>query len=161
MLFRSAAMMVAKVLPDDIKADVAASTFNTARTVATDAAGNFDPIKFSTFLQSRKQNLQPFVSENLDNLLNKYSFLSQSLTRQGGAFGGLDEAASQATRMGVASAVGGPAGAAIASVPVNRLMELLSRSAFDTDVGRSIMLSGKTLDDFRRSEEHTSELQSH
>ena len=146
---KRAAMMVAKVLPDDVKADVAAATFNTARTQATDAAGNFDPIKFSTFLQSRKQNLQPFVTENLDNLLNKYSFLSQSLTRQGGAFGGLDEASSQAARMGVASAVGGPVGAAIASVPANRLMEMLSRSAFDTNAGRAIMLSGKSLDDFR------------
>ena len=146
---KRAAMMVAKVLPDDVKADVAAATFNTARTQATDAAGNFDPIKFSTFLQSRKQNLQPFVTENLDNLLNKYSFLSQSMTRQGGAFGGLDEASSQAARMAAASVVGGPVGAAIASVPANRLMEMLSRSAFDTTAGRSIMLSGKSLDDFR------------
>ena len=146
---KRASMMVAKVLPDDVKADVAAATFNTARTQATDAAGNFDPIKFSTFLQSRKQNLQPFVTENLDTMLNKYSFLSQSMTRQGGAYGGLDEAASQATRMGVAAAVGGPAGAAIASVPANRLMEMLSRSAFDTEAGRAIMLSGKSLDDFR------------
>lgn len=146
---KRAAMMIAKVLPEDVKADVAAATFNTARNQATDAAGNFDPIKFSTFLQSRKQNLQPFVNENLDSLLNKYSFLSQSMTRQGGAFGGLDEASSQAARMAAASVVGGPAGAAIASVPANRLMEMLSRSAFDTDVGRAIMLSGKTLDDFR------------
>jgi hypothetical protein len=146
---KRASMMVAKVLPDDVKADVAAATFNTARTQATDAAGNFDPIKFSTFLQSRKQNLQPFVSENLDTLLNKYSFLSQSMTRQGGAYGGLDEASSQAGRMAAASIVGGPAGAAIASVPANRLMEMVSRSAFDTDAGRAIMLSGKSLDDFR------------
>lgn len=146
---KRAAMMVAKVLPEDVKADVAAATFNTARTAATDAAGNFDPIKFSTFLQSRKQNLQPFVNENLDNLLNKYSFLSQSMTRQGGAFGGLDEASSQAARMAAASVVGGPAGAAIASVPANRLMEMLSRSAFDTDAGRAIMLSGTSLDDLR------------
>jgi hypothetical protein len=146
---KRAAMMVSKVLPEDVKADVAAATFNTARNLATDPAGNFDPIKFSTFLQSRKQNLQPFVTENLDNLLNKYSFLSQSMTRQGNAFGGLDEAASQATRMGVAAAVGGPAGAAIASVPANRLMEMVSRSAFDTSAGRAIMLSGKSLDDFR------------
>jgi len=146
---KRASMMVARVLPEDIKADVAAATFNTARTQATDAAGNFDPIKFSTFLQSRKQNLQPFVTENLDTMLNKYSFLSQSMTRQGGAYGGLDEAASQATRMAAASVVGGPAGAAIASVPANRLMEMLSRSAFDTEAGRAIMLSGKSLDDFR------------
>ena len=146
---KRASMMVAKVLPDDVKADVAAATFNTARTQATDAAGNFDPIKFSTFLQSRKQNLQPFVSENLDTMLNKYSFLSQSMTRQGGAYGGLDEASSQAGRMAAASIVGGPAGAAIASVPANRLMEMVSRSAFDTDAGRAIMLSGKSLDDFR------------
>jgi hypothetical protein len=146
---KRASMMVAKVLPDDVKADVAAATFNTARTQATDAAGNFDPIKFSTFLQSRKQNLQPFVAENLDTLLNKYSFLSQSMTRQGGAYGGLDEASSQAGRMAAASIVGGPAGAAIASVPANRLMEMVSRSAFDTDAGRAIMLSGKSLDDFR------------
>jgi len=146
---KRASMMVARVLPEDIKADVAAATFNTARTQATDAAGNFDPIKFSTFLQSRKQNLQPFVTENLDTMLNKYSFLSQSMTRQGGAYCGLDEAASQATRMAAASVVGGPAGAAIASVPANRLMEMLSRSAFDTEAGRAIMLSGKSLDDFR------------
>jgi hypothetical protein len=146
---KRASMMVARVLPEDVKADVAAATFNTARTQATDAAGNFDPIKFSTFLQSRKQNLQPFVTENLDTMLNKYSFLSQSMTRQGGAYGGLDEAASQATRMAAASVVGGPAGAAIASVPANRLMEMLSRSAFDTEAGRAIMLSGKSLDDFR------------
>lgn len=146
---KRASMMVAKVLPDDVKADVAAATFNTARAQATDAAGNFDPIKFSTFLQSRKQNLQPFVTENLDTLLNKYSFLSQSMTRQGGAYGGLDEASSQAGRMAAASIVGGPAGAAIASVPANRLMEMVSRSAFDTDAGRAIMLSGKSLDDFR------------
>jgi hypothetical protein len=146
---KRASMMVAKVLPEDVKADVAAATFNTARNLATDPSGNFDPIKFSTFLQSRKQNLQPFVAENLDTLLNKYSFLSQSMTRQGGAYGGLDEASSQAGRMAAASIVGGPAGAAIASVPANRLMEMVSRSAFDTDAGRAIMLSGKSLDDFR------------
>ena len=68
-----AAMMIAKVLPPDIKQDVAAATFASARNEAIDkGTGAFDPIKFSTFLQSRKTNLQPFVDENLDTLLNKY-----------------------------------------------------------------------------------------
>jgi len=87
---KRASMMIAKVLPPDIKQDVAAATFASARNEATDkGTGAFDPIKFSTFLQSRKTNLQPFVDENLDTLLNKYSFLTSSMTRQA-AGSGLD-----------------------------------------------------------------------
>jgi hypothetical protein len=145
---KRASMMVAKVLPQDIKQDVAAYAFNTARTEATDAAGNFDPIKFSTFLQSRKQNLQPFVDENLDNLLNKFSYLSQSLTRNSTGMG-LDETGTQMLRMATGQAIGGPIGSAVMATPVNRILESISRSAFDTNVGRSVMLSAKTLDDFR------------
>ncbi len=146
---KRAASMIAKVLPQDIKQDVAAATFATARKEATDVGtGEFNPIKFSTFLQSRKTNLQPFVDENLDTLLNKYSFLTSSMTRQA-AGSGLDEAMTQGIRVGVGAAVGGPAGAAIAAVPVNRAMEALSRSIFDTKAGRAVMLSAKSLDDLR------------
>ena len=38
-------VLTKKVLPEDVKQDVAAYTFNTARKEATDASGNFDPIK--------------------------------------------------------------------------------------------------------------------
>jgi len=145
---KRAAMMMAKVLPPDIKQDVAAYTFDTARKEATDAQGVFNPIKFSSFLQARKQNLQPFVDDNLDTLLNKYSFLSQSLTRNAGGMGA-DEAGTQMLRLAAGSAVGGPIGAAVMATPVNRIMEAISRNAFDSKAGRSIMLSGKTLDDFR------------
>jgi hypothetical protein len=146
---KRAASMIAKVLPQDIKQDVAAATFATARKEATDVGtGEFNPIKFSTFLQSRKTNLQPFVDENLDSLLNKYSFLTSSMTRQA-AGSGLDEAMTQGIRVGVGAAVSGPAGAAIAAVPVNRAMEALSRSIFDTKAGRAVMLSAKSLDDLR------------
>jgi hypothetical protein len=146
---KRASMMIAKVLPPDIKQDVAAATFDTARKEATDVGtGAFDPIKFSTFLQSRKTNLQPFVDENLDTLLNKYSFLTSSMTRQA-AGSGLDEAMTQGLRVGVGAAVGGAPGAAIAAVPVNRAIEALSRSVFDTKAGRSLMLSAKSLDDLR------------
>ena len=142
-------MMIAKVLPADIKQDVAAATFDTARKEATDVGtGAFDPIKFSTFLQSRKTNLQPFVDENLDTLLNKYSFLTSSMTRQA-AGSGLDEAMTQGLRVGVGAAVGGAPGAAIAAVPVNRAIEALSRSVFDTKAGRAMMLSATSLDDLR------------
>jgi hypothetical protein len=144
-----AAMMIAKVLPPDIKQDVAAATFASARNEAIDkGTGVFDPIKFSKFLQSRKTNLQPFVDENLDTLLNKYSFLTSSMTRQQ-AGSGLDEAVTQGVRVGAGALVGGPAGAAIAAVPVNRAIEALSRSVFDTKAGRSLMLSAKSLDDLR------------
>jgi hypothetical protein len=144
-----AAMMIAKVLPPDIKQDVAAATFASARNEAIDkGTGVFDPIKFSKFLQSRKTNLQPFVDENLDTLLNKYSFLTSSMTRQA-AGSGLDEAVTQGVRVGAGALVGGPAGAAIAAVPVNRAIEALSRSVFDTKAGRSLMLSAKSLDDLR------------
>lgn len=146
---RRASMMVAKVLPDDIKQDVTAAVFNTARKEATDAAGNFDPLKFASFLQSRKQNLQPFVEENMDTLLNKFSFLANRMTRTGGAAQSLDDAGVTALRIAGASAIGGPAGAAVAAVPANRIMEALSRAAFDTAAGRAVMLSAKTLDDFR------------
>jgi hypothetical protein len=146
---KRASMMIAKVLPPDIKQDVAAATFETARKEATDVGtGAFDPIKFSTFLQSRKTNLQPFVDENLDTLLNKYSFLTSSMTRQA-AGSGLDEAITQGARVGVGALVGGPTGAAIAAVPVNRAIEALSRSVFDTKAGRAMMLSAKSLDDLR------------
>ena len=146
---KRASMMVAKVLPPDIKQDVAAATFETARKEATDVGtGVFDPIKFSTFLQSRKMNLQPFVDENLDALLNKYSFLTSSMTRQA-AGSGLDEAMTQGLRVGVGAAVGGAPGAAIAAVPVNKAIEALSRSVFDTPVGRAVMLSAKSIDDLR------------
>jgi len=146
---KRAAMMISKVLPSDIKQDVAAATFATARKEATDVGtGEFNPIKFSTFLQSRKTNLQPFVDENLDTLLNKYSFLTSSMTRQA-AGSGLDEAVTQGMRVGVGAAVGGAPGAAIAAVPVNRAIEALSRSVFDTKAGRSVMLSAKSLDDLR------------
>lgn len=145
---KRASMMIAKVLPPEIKQDVAAYTFDVARKEATDAQGVFDPIKFSSFLQSRKQNLQPFVDENLDTLLNKYSFLSQSLTRNAGGMGA-DEAGTQMLRLATGQALGGPVGAAVMATPVNRIMEAISRNAFDTKVGRSIMLSGKTIDDFR------------
>lgn len=146
---KRASMMIAKVLPPDIKQDVAAATFASARNEATDkGTGVFDPIKFSTFLQSRKMNLQPFVDENLDTLLNKYSFLTSSMTRQA-AGSGLDEAVTQGMRVGVGAAVGGAPGAAIAAVPVNRAIEALSRSVFDTKAGRSVMLSAKSLDDLR------------
>ena len=145
---KRASSLISKVLPADVKQDVAAYTFNTARQEATDAAGNFDPTKFSTFLQSRKQNLQPFVDENLDNLLNKFSYLSQSLTRSSTGMG-LDETGTQMLRMAVGQAVGGPVGSAVMATPVNRILESVSRSAFDTGVGRSVMLSAKTLDDFR------------
>jgi hypothetical protein len=142
-------MMIAKVLPLDIKQDVAAATFASARNEATDkGTGVFDPIKFSTFLQSRKTNLQPFVDENLDTLLNKYSFLTSSMTRQA-AGSGLDEAMTQGMRVGIGAAVGGAPGAAIAAVPVNKAMEALSRSVFDTKAGRSVMLSAKSIDDLR------------
>jgi hypothetical protein len=144
-----AAMMIAKVLPPDIKQDVAAATFASARNEAIDkGTGVFNPIKFSTFLQSRKTNLQPFVDENLDTLLNKYSFLTSSMTRQA-AGSGLDEAVTQGMRVGVGAAVGGAPGAAIAAVPVNRAIEALSRSVFDTKAGRAVMLSAKSLDDLR------------
>tara|TARA_R110002126_G_scaffold290408_1_gene447291 strand:- start:95 stop:2269 length:2175 start_codon:yes stop_codon:yes gene_type:complete len=146
---KRASMMIAKVLPPDIKQDVAAATFDTARKEATDVGtGTFDPIKFSTFLQSRKTNLQPFVDENLDTLLNKYSFLTSSMTRQA-AGSGLDEAMTQGLRVGVGAAVGGAPGAAIAAVPVNRAIEALSRSVFDTKAGRAMMLSATSLDDLR------------
>jgi hypothetical protein len=146
---KRASMMIAKVLPPDIKQDVAAATFETARKEATDVGtGAFDPIKFSTFLQSRKTNLQPFVDENLDTLLNKYSFLTSSMTRQA-AGSGLDEAMTQGLRVGVGAAVGGAPGAAIAAVPVNKAIEALSRSVFDTKAGRAMMLSAKSLDDLR------------
>jgi len=145
---KRAAMMMAKVLPADIKQDVAAYTFDVARKEATDAQGVFNPIKFSSFLQARKQNLQPFVDDNLDTLLNKYSFLSQSLTRNAGNMGA-DEAGTQMLRLAAGSAVGGPIGAAVMATPVNRIMEAISRNAFDSKAGRAIMLSGKTLDDFR------------
>jgi hypothetical protein len=146
---KRASMMIAKVLPPDIKQDVAAATFASARNEATDkGTGAFDPIKFSTFLQSRKTNLQPFVDENLDTLLNKYSFLTSSMTRQA-AGSGLDEAITQGARVGVGALVGGPTGAAIAAVPVNRAIEALSRSVFDTKAGRAMMLSAKSLDDLR------------
>lgn len=146
---KRAAMMIAKVLPPDIKQDVAAATFATARKEATDVgSGEFNPVKFSTFLQSRKTNLQPFVDENIDTLLNKYSFLTSSMTRQA-AGSGLDEAVTQGMRVGIGAAVGGAPGAAIAAVPVNRAIEALSRSVFDTKVGRATMLSAKSLDDLR------------
>jgi len=146
---KRAASMIAKVLPQDIKQDVAAATFATARNEATDkGTGVFDPVKFSTFLQSRKMNLQPFVDENLDSLLNKYSFLTSSMTRQA-AGSGLDEAMTQGMRVGIGAAVGGAPGAAIAAVPVNKAVEALSRAVFDTKAGRSLMLSAKTLDDLR------------
>jgi hypothetical protein len=146
---KRASMMIAKVLPADIKQDVAAATFDTARKEATDVGtGAFDPVKFSTFLQSRKTNLQPFVDENLDTLLNKYSFLTSSMTRQA-AGSGLDEAITQGARVGVGALVGGPTGAAIAAVPVNRAIEALSRTVFDTKAGRAMMLSAKSLDDLR------------
>jgi hypothetical protein len=142
-------MMISKVLPPDVRQDVAAATFATARKEATDVGtGEFNPIKFSTFLQSRKTNLQPFVDENLDTLLNKYSFLTSSMTRQA-AGSGLDEAVTQGVRVGVGAAVGGAPGAAIAAVPVNRAIEALSRSIFDTKAGRAVMLSAKSLDDLR------------
>ncbi len=147
---KRAAMMVSKVLPADVKQDVTAAIFDTARKQATDATGNFDPLKFSTFLQSRKQNLQPFVDENLDTMLNKYSFLANQMTRQGtGATQSLDEAGMTALRVAAGTAIGGGAGAAVAAVPTSRLLEALSRTAFDTAAGRSIMLSAKSLDDFR------------
>lgn len=146
---KRAASMVAKVIDPETKKDVAAYTFATARKEATDPSGNFDPLVFSRFLQERKLNLQPFVDENLDTMLNKYSFLSQALTRSGGGMGAADEAGIQAGRAAVGSLVGGAPGAAISSVPTNRILEAISRSAFDTSAGRSIMLSGKTLDDFR------------
>ena len=146
---KRASMMIAKVLPPDIKQDVAAATFASARNEATDkGTGVFDPIKFSTFLQSRKMNLQPFVDENLDTLLNKYSFLTSSMTRQA-AGSGLDEAMTQGLRVGVGAAVGGAPGAAIAAVPVNKAIEALSRSVFDTPAGRAVMLSAKSIDDLR------------
>lgn len=146
---KRAAMMVSKVLPNDVKQDVAAAIFDTARKEATDVGtGVFDPIKFSTFLQSRKTNLQPFVDENLDALLNKYSFLTSSMTRQA-AGSGLDEAMTQGMRVGVGAMVGGAPGAAIAAVPVNRAVEALSRAVFDTKAGRAVMLSAKSLDDLR------------
>jgi len=146
---KRAASMIAKVLPPDIKQDVASATFATARKEATDVGtGAFDPIKFSTFLQSRKTNLQPFVDENLDTLLNKYSFLTGSMTRQA-AGSGLDEAMTQGMRVGIGAAVGGAPGAAIAAVPVNRAVEALSRSVFDTKAGRAMMLSATSLDDLR------------
>ena len=146
---KRAASMIAKVLPSDIKQDGAAATFATARTEATDVGtGEYNPIKFSTFLQSRKTNLQPFVDENLDTLLNKYSFLTGSMTRQA-AGSGLDEAITQGARVGVGALVGGPTGAAIAAVPVNRAVEALSRSVFDTKAGRAMMLSATSLDDLR------------
>jgi len=145
---KRASSLISKVLPADVKQDVAAYVFNTARQEATDAAGNFDPIKFSTFLQSRKQNLQPFVDENLDNLLNKFSYLSQSLTRSSTGMG-LDETGTQMLRMAAGQAVGGPIGSAVMATPVNRILESISRSAFDTGAGRAVMLSAKTLDDFR------------
>ena len=146
---KRAASMIAKVLPPDIKQDVASATFATARKEATDVGtGAFDPIKFSTFLQSRKTNLQPFVDENLDTLLNKYGFLTGSMTRQA-AGSGLDEAMTQGMRVGIGAAVGGAPGAAIAAVPVNRAVEALSRSVFDTKAGRAMMLSATSLDDLR------------
>ena len=146
---KRAAMMIAKVLPPDIKQDVAAAIFAAARKEATDVGtGEFNPIKFSTYLQSRKTNLQPFVDENLDTLLNKFSFLTSSMTRQS-AGSGLDEAVTQGVRVGAGALVGGPAGAAIAAVPVNRAIEALSRTVFDTKAGRSLMLSAKSLDDLR------------
>jgi hypothetical protein len=146
---KRAAMMIAKVLTPDIKQDVAAAIFAAARKEATDVGtGEFNPIKFSTYLQSRKSNLQPFIDENLDTLLNKYSFLTSSMTRQQ-AGSGLDEAVTQGVRVGAGALVGGPAGAAIAAVPVNRAIEALSRSVFDTKAGRSLMLSAKSLDDLR------------
>jgi hypothetical protein len=144
---KRASAIISKVLPAEVKQDVAAATFNTARTEATDASGVFDPIKFSTFLQSRKQNLQPFVDQNLDTLLNKYSYISQQLTRSGGVIG--DQPITTALRVGAGAAIGGPAGAAMAAVPVNRLAEVLSRNVFDTAPGRAIMLSAKSIDDLR------------
>lgn len=145
-----AAKLISKVLPEDVKQDVTASIFNSARQKATDASGNFDPMKFSSFIQQRKLNLQPFVEDNIDTMLNKYSFLSQQLTRGStGASQSLDEAATTALRIGFGASMGGGTGAALAAVPINRLMEAVSRAAFDTKAGRAIMLSAQSIDDLR------------
>lgn len=146
---KRAAMMIAKVLPEDVKQDVTAAIFSAARKEATDAAGNFDPLKFSTYLQARKQNLQPFVEQDMDTMLNKFSFLANSMSRTGGTAQSLDDAGVTALRIAGASAIGGAPGAALAAVPANRIMEAIARSAFDTSAGRAVMLSAKTLDDFR------------
>ena len=70
------------------------------------------------------------------------------MTRQA-AGSGLDEAVTQGVRVGAGAMIGGPAGAAVAAVPVNRAIEALSRTVFDTKAGRAVMLSAKSLDDLR------------
>jgi hypothetical protein len=146
---KRAAEMVSTVIPADVKNDVAAAVFAAARKDATDANGLFDPVRFANYLQSRKLNLQPFVDEKLDPLLNKFNFLAQQLTRQTSAAGqSLDDVAKTALRVGTGAAIGGVPGAVIGSTPVNRIMEAIARSAFDTTAGRAVMISAKTLDDF-------------
>jgi hypothetical protein len=147
---KRAVRLISPVLPDSVKADVSAKVFTDARTKATNEIGEFDPNAFIKFINDRKQNLTPFLKDNIDELLNKYSFLSKAMTRESGRLtAAFDTVPEQAGRVAAGAIVGGPVGAAAASVPVNRVLEEISRRVFETGVGRKIMLSGQTLDDMR------------
>lgn len=147
---KRAVRLLSNVLPDSVKNDVAAKVFQDARFKATDEFGNFDPNTFIKFVKDRKQNLSPFLKDNIDELVNKYEFLSKGLTRTGTKLtAALDTVPEQVGRVGAGAVVGGPVGAVAAVVPMNRILEEVQRSVFETGVGRNIMLSAKTLDDMR------------
>lgn len=147
---KRAVRLLSNILPDSVKTDVAAKVFQDARVRATNEVGEFDPNAFIKFVKDRKQNLSPFLKDNIDELVNKYEFLSKGLTRdQARLTAALDTVPEQVGRVGVGAVAGGPVGAAIGAVPVNRVLEQIQRSIFETGAGRKILLSAQTLDDMR------------
>ena len=147
-----AVRQIAPLLPDNVKQNVASKIFEDAREQAiTDDI--FDPQKFISYIKNREKNFSPFFTNyavDMKTILNKYNALANSLTRKENTImGSGDETITQATKATIQTQLPTTVAAPVGSLSFSRIMEAVTRSAFNTKVGREIMLSAKSIDDYR------------
>jgi len=141
---KRAIKLIAPLLDDDTKKVISKKVFDDALNTAQKEEG-FDPNVFIDYIKDRKTNLQPFLvgDVNIDQMINKYNLLSRAMTRgkENTIMGTSDPVASELAQKvapGTASVV-----EKIGSF--NKLNEFITRQAFNTKIGRELLLSATSI----------------
>tara|TARA_R100001510_G_scaffold41732_1_gene38099 strand:+ start:1475 stop:3640 length:2166 start_codon:yes stop_codon:yes gene_type:complete len=136
--------LIAPLLDNDTKKIISKKVFDDAFKTAQKEEG-FDPNVFINYIKDRKTNLQPFLvgDVNIDQMINKYNLLSKAMTR-----------GKENTIMGTGDPVGSELVQKVAPVTasvvekvgsLNKLNEFITRQAFNTKIGRELLLSATSI----------------